>query len=527
MAKRSRTALAHMLISRVGPRLQPGTRSYARAWIRDGAMIGEGLLRLGRERRRAGLPALVRAVPVRQRQGAVLRRRSRRRSGAGERQPRRVDLSRRRDLPLHARPRVAASRCGRTCSGAVQYMDELRASERTEAEPRDEPGVLRPDARVDQPRRLFGQADAFVLGRFLGAAWLQGCGRDRAVARARTQTRSASPHRATSSRDDLHASLRIAMAQHEHRLHPRRRGARRLRCDVDDHRARAGRRADACCRRARCENTFERYWREFDSARKGDARMEGLHAVRVARPSAPSCAWAGATARTRRSISSSPTSSRAGWNQWAEVVSRTPRKPFFLGDLPHAWVASRLRALGAGHVRLRAPARRVARHRCRHSRRLADGEGIAIEGLRTPGGALSLLAARGRATSCVLEVGGRTHAAEGRAGVAAANGKETTRDARAARARSRRRRAISLTVSVGQADRRVDAAVRRDRPANTTARCPSACVPACRSSRARCRSASRSPATTRGCPATTTPCSRGCRSPGRWHRGSRVRCFCR
>ena len=29
-----------------------------------------------------------------------------------------------------------------------------------------------------------------------------------------------------------------------------------------------------------------------------------------------------------------------GWNQWGEVVSRTPRKPFFLGDLPHAWVAS-------------------------------------------------------------------------------------------------------------------------------------------------------------------------------------------
>ena len=29
-----------------------------------------------------------------------------------------------------------------------------------------------------------------------------------------------------------------------------------------------------------------------------------------------------------------------GWNQWAEVVAREPRKPFFLGDVPHAWVAS-------------------------------------------------------------------------------------------------------------------------------------------------------------------------------------------
>ena len=49
LADTLRTATAHMLISRIGPRLQPGTRSYARSWIRDGAMISEGLLRMGRE----------------------------------------------------------------------------------------------------------------------------------------------------------------------------------------------------------------------------------------------------------------------------------------------------------------------------------------------------------------------------------------------------------------------------------------------------------------------------------------------
>ena len=48
LADTLRTSLAHMLISRVGPRLQPGTRSYSRSWIRDGAMISEGLLRMGR-----------------------------------------------------------------------------------------------------------------------------------------------------------------------------------------------------------------------------------------------------------------------------------------------------------------------------------------------------------------------------------------------------------------------------------------------------------------------------------------------
>ncbi len=42
-----RTALAHVLMSRDGPQLKPGTRSYNRSWIRDGAMMGDTLLRLG------------------------------------------------------------------------------------------------------------------------------------------------------------------------------------------------------------------------------------------------------------------------------------------------------------------------------------------------------------------------------------------------------------------------------------------------------------------------------------------------
>ena len=29
-----------------------------------------------------------------------------------------------------------------------------------------------------------------------------------------------------------------------------------------------------------------------------------------------------------------------GWNQWAEVVGREPRQPRFIGDMPHAWIAS-------------------------------------------------------------------------------------------------------------------------------------------------------------------------------------------
>ena len=42
-----RSTLAQILMSRDGPVLRPGTRAYARSWIRDGAMISESLVRLG------------------------------------------------------------------------------------------------------------------------------------------------------------------------------------------------------------------------------------------------------------------------------------------------------------------------------------------------------------------------------------------------------------------------------------------------------------------------------------------------
>jgi hypothetical protein len=42
------TATAHILVTRCGPALQPGPRRYTRSWIRDGAMMGAALLRMGR-----------------------------------------------------------------------------------------------------------------------------------------------------------------------------------------------------------------------------------------------------------------------------------------------------------------------------------------------------------------------------------------------------------------------------------------------------------------------------------------------
>lgn len=53
----------------------------------------------------------------------------------------------------------------------------------------------------------------------------------------------------------------------------------------------------------------------------------------------PSCGLAGAS--ERRNCSTFFADQRPlGWNQWAEVVGREVRKPRFVGDMPHGWVAS-------------------------------------------------------------------------------------------------------------------------------------------------------------------------------------------
>ena len=42
-----KTAAAHVLINRAGPALHPGPRRYSRSWIRDGALMGAALARVG------------------------------------------------------------------------------------------------------------------------------------------------------------------------------------------------------------------------------------------------------------------------------------------------------------------------------------------------------------------------------------------------------------------------------------------------------------------------------------------------
>ena len=60
-----RTAAGQILINRDGPAIQPGPRRYTRSWIRDGAIMGAALLRIGDRR---ALPEFIRWFAPYQRQ---------------------------------------------------------------------------------------------------------------------------------------------------------------------------------------------------------------------------------------------------------------------------------------------------------------------------------------------------------------------------------------------------------------------------------------------------------------------------
>ena len=78
----------------------------------------------------------------------------------------------------------------------------------------------------------------------------------------------------------------------------------------------------------------------------------------------------------------------AGWNQWAEVVGRDARKPRFIGDLPHAWVASDyIRSLLDLFACERDDDQSMVLDAGVPAQWLERG-GIALHGLRTPWGAL-------------------------------------------------------------------------------------------------------------------------------------------
>ncbi len=141
--------------------------------------------------------------------------------------------------------------------------------------------------------------------------------------------------------------------------------------------------------RAALEATFERYWREFEERRDGRRAWDvytpyELRAVGV-------FARLGWRDRAQQLLDFFLAGRRpAAWNQWPEVVLREARRPRFLGDLPHGWVASDFaRSLLDLYAYERRGDRALVLAAGIPRAWLERGEEVGVRQLRTPWGGLS------------------------------------------------------------------------------------------------------------------------------------------
>jgi len=97
--------------------------------------------------------------------------------------------------------------------------------------------------------------------------------------------------------------------------------------------------AEADLPRALLEATFERYWQEADARAQGRRPWKDYTPYELRTVGA--LVRLGQAERAQAMLRFFFADQRpAGWRQWAEVVLPDAREPHFLGDMPHAWVAS-------------------------------------------------------------------------------------------------------------------------------------------------------------------------------------------
>lgn len=331
-----RSSLAYLLISRDGPILRPGTRAYARAWIRDGAMISEALLRLGHpqvaaEFLRWFLPHLLPSGKVPccvDAHGAV---------AVPEHDSHGQLAYLAHQVYRYGRDEGLARRAWPAVLAAMRYQRELRASERT---PRNRAaeraalwGLLPPSISHEgySAKPAYSYWDNFWGLRGLDDAAL--------LAAALRQPEAAE---LAAERDqvaaELAASLRVSAASFGL-------GVIAGAADLGDFDPTSttialapGVPASALPRELVLA-TFERAWRELSERSAGQRAWREYTPYELRLPGA--FLRLGWRERAHAALAFYLAGRRpAPWNQWPEVLGVDPRAPRFLGDLPHAWVHS-------------------------------------------------------------------------------------------------------------------------------------------------------------------------------------------
>jgi hypothetical protein len=382
-----KTALAHMMITREGPALRPGPRSYARSWIRDGAMMGESFLRLGHNE-----PAVDFArwyAPHQFSSGKVpccVDKRGADPVVENDSHGELIFLI--ADIYRYTRDRAFAGAMWPYVDKAAAVLDELRLSERTERNRQGDRkalyGLLPPsishEGYSDKPAYSFWD-NFWGLKGLNDAAFL-------AVELGHTDRAAEIRADAAEFAGDIGASIRLLGEELGHVP-----GAAD-RKDFDPTSttiALSPTDAAAALPRKLLMATFEKAWSEFVARRDGNKAWEVYTPYEFRQVSA--LVRLGEPERAHALLDYYMQDRRpAAWNQWSEVISRLEREPHFIGDMPHTWVGSDfIRAvldlfvyadtetgslvIGAGLPRS-----------------WLQGEGIRVHGLRTPYGEVSYTA---------------------------------------------------------------------------------------------------------------------------------------
>jgi hypothetical protein len=332
-----RTTLAYILVNRDGPALHPGSRNYARAWIRDGAITSSALLELGftQEVREfiewyARYQASDGKVPCcidRRGPDAVSEHDS-----GGEFVHVIAEYYRfTRDVGFLARlwPNVVR---------AVDYLVALRARRLGEEYQTPEklpyygllPESISHEGYSAHPVHSYWD-DFWALRGFKDAA-------DLAAIVGDEERRARFAALRDSFRETLYASIERTMAMH---------GVDYLPASVELGDFDPTSTTVAVAPGGEFERlpprplrrTFDRYWEQFDARRNGTD--DGVQYSGYELRNATTFVRLGEREKALALIEFFFGAQRPqGWNAWGEITWRDPEAPHFIGDMPHTWVGS-------------------------------------------------------------------------------------------------------------------------------------------------------------------------------------------
>ncbi|HYC56181.1 MAG TPA: discoidin domain-containing protein [Candidatus Binatia bacterium] len=331
-----RSNLAYILINRDGPAIQPGSRTYQRSWIRDGAMTSQALLELGFsdeardfirwfggfQRSDGYVPCCVDAggadnVPEHDSFGQFV-------WAVAEIYRFTGDAAFVREMW----PRVVA---------VVDFMVRLRATRMTEeyrAAIREAYFGLLPESISHEgysarPVHAYWD-DAFALRGLIDAAILAGVAGDQERAAAYAAERDS--FRVTFARS-------IALTMLAHKLETVPASVELGDFDPTSTAVAVALGVDDVYPRAALERSFDKYAREVGGRESVARKGVGYTAYELRNIGA--LLRLGRKAEALDVLTTMTQDQRPpAWNQWPEISWLEPREGSFLGDLPHTWIGS-------------------------------------------------------------------------------------------------------------------------------------------------------------------------------------------